>query len=98
VAPSRHRRDLPGDPLRHLVLPGDRGVTAGRRGVARPQARHPAGHDLGADDARHHRGPHVVAEHRGGRGARRSSASPRHRCSTGSRASSARGRRPSSWR
>ena len=54
VPAVRYRRHLQGDPVRDLVLPRDRGAPARGRGVARSEAGHPEGDDLGHDDARHH--------------------------------------------
>ena len=59
-----HRRYLPRPALRDLVLPGDRGTAAGRRGIARSEAGHPPRDDLGAQHTGPVRRSHPVPEHR----------------------------------
>ena len=58
-----HRRYLPRPALRDLVLPGDRGTAAGRRGITRSEAGHPPCHDLGAQHTGPLRCSHPVPEH-----------------------------------
>ena len=92
---TRHRGNLPRPTVRDLVLSRDRGTAAGRRGVPRSEARHPARDDLGPDHADVLRHPHPVPEHGCRRRRRERSERRRPRSSTGSRRSSARASVPS---